>query len=103
VKYEFLSIMRDQFVVTHTVPYVEISASLDRCVTDRLSAKILYPQKNYFPYIFVKSDILENLWRYFSPRVKLHIFVLRQIADSWAISLRFMIQSGRPESTVCYC
>ena len=33
MKYEFISITGEQFVVTHTVLYVEISASLDKWVT----------------------------------------------------------------------
>jgi hypothetical protein len=65
VKHEFISIMREQFVVTHTVFLVEISASLDMWVKNTLSAKILYPQKIAFPYIFVKNIILENSWKYF--------------------------------------
>jgi hypothetical protein len=55
VKFELTAIMREQFVVTHTVLKVEISVSLDRWVANKLSTKILCPQKIAISYIFVKN------------------------------------------------
>ena len=49
--------MKRQFFVSHTIRQTEISALLDRWVTNTPSVKMVYPQKkNAFPYIFVKTQ-----------------------------------------------
>jgi hypothetical protein len=85
--YEFISIMRVQFVVIHTVLSVEISASLGKVGYKHTFCENFVPPKKLLFLIFsLKNDILENLWRYFLPRVILYIVVLRQTSVSWTIS-----------------
>jgi hypothetical protein len=50
-----ISLMKEQFVVTHTIRQTEIPALLDSWVTNTPSIKMLCPQKIVCPYIFVKT------------------------------------------------
>jgi hypothetical protein len=50
-----ISLMKQQFAVTHTICQSEIPALLDSWVTNTPSVKILHPQKIAIPYIFVKT------------------------------------------------
>jgi len=64
-----LSLMKQQFVITHTVHQTEIPALLDSWVTNTPSVKIWYShkKKNAFPYIFVKTErgLLRNCRHFF--------------------------------------
>jgi hypothetical protein len=53
--YIYISPIKQQFVVTHTIRQTEIPASLDISVTNTPSVKMLCPQKIPCPYIFVKT------------------------------------------------
>jgi len=50
-----ISLIKQKLVVTHTIRQTEIPALLNGSVTNTLSVKILYPQKNASPYILVKT------------------------------------------------
>ena len=50
-----ISLMKRQFVVTHTIRQTEMPALLDSCVTNTPSVKTFYPQKIASPYIFIKT------------------------------------------------
>jgi len=51
-----MSLMKQQFVIAHTIRQTEISTLLDSRVMNTPSVKILYPQKNASPYIFIKPS-----------------------------------------------
>jgi len=48
-------LMKQQFVITHTVSQNEIPAFLHIWITNTLSVKMLWPQRNVNPDIFVKT------------------------------------------------
>jgi hypothetical protein len=49
-----ISLMKWQFVLTHTIPQTEIPTLLDIWVRNTPSLKVLYAQKIAFPNIFIK-------------------------------------------------
>jgi hypothetical protein len=51
----YLLLLKQQFVVTHTIHQSEIPALLDRWVTNTPSVKMLCPQKNCFSIYFCKN------------------------------------------------
>jgi len=84
VGYEFIPIMRKQFVVAHTVFSVKSSASLEMRVTNKLSAEFRVYTRNCFSlYLLSKMTSLRICGGIFMLRVKLYILVLRKIAVSW--------------------
>ena len=56
-----VSRMEKQFVVNHAICPTEIPALLDSWVTNTLSVKMVCPQENSSPYIFVKHNMF-NCW-----------------------------------------
>jgi hypothetical protein len=50
-----ISLMKQQFVVTHTIRQTEIPALLDSWVTNAPSVKMLQPQKNCFSLYFHRN------------------------------------------------
>jgi hypothetical protein len=50
--YKNICLMKQQFVVTHTILQVEIPALLDNAVMNTPSVKMLYPQKQLLVLMF---------------------------------------------------
>ena len=53
----YVSLIKQQLVITHTICPIEIPALLDRWVTNTLSVKMLYLQRNFSLYTFLKNNI----------------------------------------------
>jgi hypothetical protein len=80
-----ISLMKQQFVTTHSIRQTEIPALLDNWVTNTLSAKTLCPQKDYLSLYFWSTE--DQLIFFVS--CKTVYGGLQQTAVSWAIcSLR---------------
>ena len=56
---ENIMFMRWQFVITHTILHTEFRALLDSWVTNTPSVKMLWPQKNCWPYISKKHNMFK--------------------------------------------
>jgi hypothetical protein len=81
VSVDHISLMKQQFVVTHTIRQTEILVSLDSSVINTPSVKMLCPQTIVCPYIFVKIWHVSSvgLWR-----VGKVFFCLLQIVYWWS-------------------
>jgi len=57
---QYISLIKQQLVITHTICQTEIPALLDSWVTNTLSVKMLYLQTSS-PYVFLKKKKSKTL------------------------------------------